>query len=219
LAEAAKRFRIPAGTLGKWRKEEKSGKYLEPSAIARRLEGGGRKRKWVEMERILYDQFRYRRAEGKVVQRSWFRQNAKRIYSEKYPILNVSEFQFSNRWFRGFLSWHRITLRAITNKASQLPSDYLSAIIEWMRYNRRNSQLRSENEFTENDVEVEVGRYRLSNICNMDQTPLPFEYLSGHTYDQQGDKTIWVQGSRQSGWDKRQATIQLTIFADGIPRV
>ena len=53
----------------------------------------------------------------------------------------------------------------------------------------------------------------------MDKTPLPFEYLSGQTYDQQGEKTIWVQGSQQSGWEKRQATIQLTTFADAVPRV
>ena len=53
----------------------------------------------------------------------------------------------------------------------------------------------------------------------MDQTPLPFEYLSGRTYNQRGKKTIWVQASQQSGWEKRQATIQLTIFADAVPGV
>jgi hypothetical protein len=63
-----------------------------------------------------------------------------------------------------------------------------------------------------------VGRYRLSNICNMDQTPVPFESLEGWSYNNIGDKTIWVQSS-QSGWDKRQATIQLTVFAEGISRV
>jgi hypothetical protein len=63
-----------------------------------------------------------------------------------------------------------------------------------------------------------VGRYRLNNICNMDQTPVPFEYLDGSSYNITGEKTIWVQSS-QSGWDKRQGTIQLTIFADGVPRV
>jgi len=88
-----------------------------------------------------------------------------------------------------------------------------------MRFNRRNSQQREANEIFQSDEEAEIGRYRLSNICNMDQTPLPFEYLDGRTYNQQGDKTIWVQRSKQSGWDKRQATIQLTIFADGISRV
>jgi len=52
----------------------------------------------------------------------------------------------------------------------------------------------------------------------MDQTPLPFEYLEGQTCNTIGDKTIWLQ-STKSGWDKKQGTIQLTIFADGIPRV
>ena len=53
----------------------------------------------------------------------------------------------------------------------------------------------------------------------MDQTPLPFKYLSGWTYNQQGENTIWVQGSQHSGWDKRQATIQLTVFADAVRHV
>ena len=219
LAEGANRFMIPVGNLGRWVREEKAGHYLTTSAMSRRIEGGGRQRKWIEMERILYDRFRYRRAEGKVVRRSWFRQNAKKIYEETYPT-TVSLFCFSNGWFRGFLSWHKITLRAITNKASQLPTDYVTALVNWMRFNRRNSQIRRDTTSGELlDEGGEVGRYRLCNICNMDQTPLPFEYLSGRTYNQQGAKTVWVQSSQQSGWEKRQATIQLTIFGDGVPRV
>ncbi|RPA95487.1 hypothetical protein L873DRAFT_1792241 [Choiromyces venosus 120613-1] len=38
-----------------------------------------------------------------------------------------------------------------------------------------------------------IDRYRLSNIVNMDQTPLPFEYLEGQTYNNIGEQTIWVQ--------------------------
>ena len=52
----------------------------------------------------------------------------------------------------------------------------------------------------------------------MDQTRLSFEFLDSQTYNQIGEKTIWVQSSK-SGWDKRQGTIQLTVFADGVPRV
>jgi len=81
------------------------------------------------MERILYDRFRHRRAEGKVVGQSWFRQNAKKIYEKTYPTI-VSQFCFSNGWFRGFLSWHKITLRAITNKASQIPTDCVTALLD-----------------------------------------------------------------------------------------
>jgi len=42
--------------------------------------------------------------------------------------------------------------------------------------------------------------------------------LAGRTYNEKGAKTIWAQSS-QSGWDKRQATIQLAVFTNGIPRV
>jgi len=67
-------------------------------------------------------------------------------------------------------------------------------------------------------VEWPVGRYELSIICNLDETLLPFEYLAGKTYDLVGEKTVWVKESR-SGWDKRQASLVLCVFADGVPRV
>lgn len=63
-----------------------------------------------------------------------------------------------------------------------------------------------------------VGRYEHLNICNIDEILLPFEYLHGKTYNQQGAKTIRVKETR-SGWDKRQATLVLCIFADGISRI
>jgi len=57
-----------------------------------------------------------------------------------------------------------------------------------------------------------------SNICNLDETPIPFEYLEGKTYDIKGERTVWAK-LFQNGWDKRQASLVLCIFADGIPRV
>lgn len=33
-----------------------------------------------------------------------------------------------------------------------------------------------------------------------------------------GDKTVWAKASK-SGWDKRQPTIMLAVFADGISRI
>ena len=52
----------------------------------------------------------------------------------------------------------------------------------------------------------------------MDQTPLLFVRDDGKTYAGKGSSEIWcVSGS--SGFDKRQCSVQLTIFADGVPRV
>jgi len=63
-----------------------------------------------------------------------------------------------------------------------------------------------------------VGCFLLSNIINMDQTPLPWEYLEGKTYEFNGKKTVWVK-SKKSGWGKQQTTIQLTVFANGVSHV
>jgi len=43
-------------------------------------------------------------------------------------------------------------------------------------------------------------------------------FFPAQTYENKGNKTVWVQ-SQQSGLDKRQATVHLCIFADGIPRI
>ena len=62
------------------------------------------------------------------------------------------------------------------------------------------------------------GVYQTKDIANMDQTPLLFVLDDGKTYADKGSSEIWcVSGS--SGLDKRQCSVQLTIFADGVPRV
>jgi len=76
-----------------------------------------------------------------------------------------------------------------------------------LRFNRRNSQVRSGT----GDEEKVVGRYLLDSICNIDETPLPFEYLDGQTYADKGSHSVQVKASH-SGWDKRQATLLLAIF-------
>jgi hypothetical protein len=38
-----------------------------------------------------------------------------------------------------------------------------------------------------------VGRFKLSQIANMDQTPIAFEFLSGRIYDFKGASTIWIK--------------------------
>jgi hypothetical protein len=62
-----------------------------------------------------------------------------------------------------------------------------------------------------------VGRFKLSEISNMDQSLLSFEFLKGRTYTRRGDKTVRLKGIK-SGWDKRMCTLQIIVFADGIMR-
>jgi hypothetical protein len=57
-------------------------------------------------------------------------------------------------------------------------------------------------------------RFPLDLIINLDETPLPFEFLSDYSYDFKDARTIAGKSDR-NGWDKRQATIILYIMADG----
>ena len=63
-----------------------------------------------------------------------------------------------------------------------------------------------------------LGKWSEHQNASMDQTPLPFTFADGETYSDKGDRSVWVRGGA-SGWDKRQATVQLKVFADGVARV
>ena len=63
-----------------------------------------------------------------------------------------------------------------------------------------------------------TSNFKASDVANIDQTPLPFVLGDGKAYDKKGVREVWAE-SGQSDLDKRQATVQLTVFADGVDRI
>ena len=129
-----------------------------------------------------------------------------------------ADFRFSKGWFLRFKKRHQISYRAPTNKAQQLPQHYIESIQKFHVYFRNLGKVSLTLYRLPTIGTPILGVFRLSDIANVDQTPCSFEFLDRKTYNIQGKKNIWVK-STSSGLDKRQMTIQLTIFADGIPRV
>ena len=41
-----------------------------------------------------------------------------------------------------------------------------------------------------------IRHFKLSEIANIDQTPIAFKFLSGKTYDFKGSKTVWLKEAR-----------------------
>jgi len=217
--EASDLYQIPRRTISDWVQKRSTIEKLGRDSRVKKEESlvCTRRVLWPELEDFLYKEFMERRKTGRTVRQGWFRIQSRFQFRVIYPNVNPEIFRFSNGWFRGFLNRHRISLRSITKKAQKVPGDYEMLVVNWLRFNRRNSQPRTAS-FWEVALERPVGRFELSNICNLDETPIPFEYLQGKTYNRVGEKTIWVKETR-SGWDKRQATLVLCVFADGIPRV
>lgn len=224
--EASEIYGVPQRTISEWVR-----KQAQIEGIGSRIARSPRDTtiwtcQWPELESRLYHLFLSRREQGQAIRTGWFRMHSLAIFRDLHPeasyVTCLAIFRFSNGWFRGFIGRYRISLRCITKKAQHVPADYRNRVINWLQFNRRNSQPLDTHPNPGNWLETvlcrAVGRYDLCNICNLDETPLPFEYLSGRTYNLIGSKTVWVKESK-SGWDKRQASLVLCIFADGVNRI
>lgn len=214
--EAAAYFKVPKSDVGDWWKRRDEIVH-QMSGRSYRLENLFWFCKWPELEEKLFDLFLTERTRGRLIRRGWFRRNALRIFKELYGDHISNLFVFSIGWFCGFVRRFGIVSRAVTKQSSRVPDEYQRLIINWLRYNRRISHLPG---FFHHErlLAVPISRFPLSRILNMDETPIPFEYLDGRSYDFVGARTVSGKTDR-SGWDKRQATLILYIFADGIPRL
>lgn len=219
--EASEIYGVPQRTISGWVQQQNK---IEGSSIIRSPRALV-VCQWPELESRLYQLFLGRRERRQAVCAGWFRIHALEVFRELFPGVSYhtcyTVFRFSNGWFWGFIGRHRISLRFITEKA---PEDYRKLMINWLRSNRRISQPLPVAPAPSNDLEIllirAVGRYDLSNICNLDETPLPLGYLSGRTYSTIGSHPIWVKELR-SGWNtsKRPASLVLCVFADGVNRI
>ena len=164
-----------------------------------RAGGSGRVAFYRNMEKQLHNEFLELRKAGKVAKAWWFCKRGKQILDETNLNHTISSFQ----WLKRFKRRNGISLRRQTHRAQKTLAQ-LEGVIS--AFHAMLLRLRRAEAFTDAD------------IANIDQVPLPFVMDDGVTYEEKGAKEVWTQ-SGSSGLDKRQATVQLTVFADGIPRV
>ena len=159
------------------------------------------------MERQLHNEFKELRSKGIKVKEWWFRSRCKEIMQEKYPDADFVRFK------AGF----DISLRRPTNVAQSHPETLRINIQQFNRYIHRMAIKTKQDLAGKQDGAI--GPWNLSDIANMDQTSLEFCFnTKGATYETKGGKTGWTR-TTGSGHEKRQCTVQLTVFEDGEPRI
>lgn len=214
--EAEAHFKIDESNIKRWwliRDE-----ILQQRGGTRRDCTNVRKELWPQLELKLFEDFWEKRKQSGKVSRGWFRRRALRLANELYKDCN---FSFSHAWFKGFCRRYDISHRRLTHEAQKTPKEYQESVNSFLQFIRRNSIHPSLLATAPDDFHYlprDCMRFLPSNILNMDEVPIPFEFLDGYTYHLVGEKTVSGKSDR-SGWGKRQATLILYIFADGVARI
>ena len=123
----------------------------------------------------------------------------------------------SDHWFNRFKTRYCISLTRPTNTAQMYSDTLQTSIQQFYRYIRQTAT-NKQRDFLGIQAGA-AGPWDLNQIANIDQTSLESCFnTKGATYSTTGEKTVWAR-STGSGHDKMQCTVQLTVFADGEPRM
>lgn len=162
---------------------------------------------------LLITEFKLRRAKGSKISTLWLKTKMKKKIQSCYGKEEADKFKASNNWFQRFKRRHNISLRRRTNKKKNAANDGRETIQRFHRDLRKavQSKRRRDTSFVADQT---YGRWLPKNRLNVDQVPLPFVVEQDQTYEFEGNKQVWIS-QPGSGLDKRQATLQLCIKAEG----
>ena len=163
--------------------------------------------------RLLITEFKLRRAKGSKISKIWLTTKKRQKIESCYGKEEASKFKASNNWFQRFKCRYNISQRRRTDKKKNAANDGRETIQQFHRDLRKavqSKRRRSERLVVDNTY----GRWSPKNRLNVDQMPLPLVVDQDKTYEIAGSNQVWIS-QPGSGLDKRQATLQLCIRAEG----
>jgi transposase-like protein len=185
--QASKDLGIQPCQLRKWQKDVNKIRSLQKGSRKGKLSHPAQ---FPVLEDRLHALILEKRQLGRRVGENWIRRNARlefeRLWPERVSIVEKKKvfagMAFSNGWFTGFLRRKQLSLRQPTKRARVVPGDYKDKITSWLQFNRR-----AQAKFN----------FELSEIANMDQTPISFEFLDNKTYDTTGAGSVATYATTQ----------------------
>ena len=190
-AVAAHEFCVDEKQVREWRKRKTALTEMPKTKQARR----GDVSMFPELEKELNDWVIECRQNGYIVTRTAVRLQA--LHLAKDEQYHASQFRASAGWCTRFMNHYGLALRQRTKIAQKLPQQLESKVDNFLQYVVK---LRREH------------GYKLSQIGNMDETPVTFDMPGNRTIAPVGDKTILV---KTTGHEKTHFTVVLACMADG----
>lgn len=189
---AARAFGISEKNVRRWRKQKNE---LKNAATTRKSFGGPKVGRFDEVEKILINFVREKRADGLPISREVMRFKALEIATS----LNIprGDFSASTGWCVRMMKRAGFSLRRRTSLAQRLPAFYDEKLIKFQRY-----VISLRKKYS----------YLLGQMGNADQTPVYFDMPSNTTVNKKGAKSVLI---KSTGNEKARITVMLSVLADG----
>jgi transposase-like protein len=189
---AAREFGVAESNVRLWRKQKSQIQKMPKTKQASR----GKQALYPEMERDLVTWVEHQRNDGYIVTCLHLRLQARKIMKDpKYGV--PATFKASNGWCQRFMKRHCLSVRQKTKISQKMPDELEDKITNFQRFV---IDLRK------------VHHFEISQIGNMDETPMCFDMPGNRTLDKVGNKTVFV---RTTGHEKTHFTVVLCCLADG----
>lgn len=188
---AARMFDVGESSVREWKKNEMTIINMPRNKCA--LRKGVEK--WPILEENVANWVLENRQNGLIITR-----NSVRLFALKWAKTNPNEsehFKATTSWCSRFMARNNLVLREKTKVSQMLPKDLESKLISFQKYV---INLRRQKE------------YLLSQIGNMDETPVMFDMTGNKTIDVKGTKTVHI---KTTGHEKSRFTVVLSCLADG----
>jgi len=192
---AGREFGVSEKLVRDWRKQAEVLRALPKTKKARR----GDHSHFPELEDSLHEWVLECRQNGFIVTRQAIRFRALMLVKEEPHKSSPSAGQFvaSAGWCTRFMDRHGLALRQRTKIAQKLPQDLAEKVTSFQKF-----VIGLRQKFD----------YDLSQIGNMDETPMTFDLPGNRTVNPIGEKTVMV---KTTGHEKTHFTVVLSCMADG----
>jgi hypothetical protein len=206
--EYAAQIGITAGTLSKWR--HKAWLFLElckDPSLRKTEKLIQRDPKFRQAADELYQRFSFRRhVYGIGADGYWLKYQMQSIVKELQP-KGWADFKCSNGWLYCFVKRYNISSQMKTDKKSVSVVSRLPLLLSFWSQIQRAQRIGPK-------MCPDYGHFPPSHIWNIDQLPLAFALNPKRSYNPV-NTPCWIVVVGGSGLDKRQASIQLTLRAEG----
>lgn len=177
--------------------------------------------KWPEIDKLVFEMIKEKRRQNICVDQDWIKKKALAISQD----VDLT-FKASNGWLNNFLKRFNLVSRAVTSVGQKViltyRRDFCRSFFELIDISFVNASNKMYYQVPPNapalirnyfeHVDEHLKGLPLSDILNMDETPMYFDMPRNRTFDLRAVQTV---PAKTAGYDKLRFTVVLTIAADG----